>query len=283
MISVIIPTYNRKHVVVRAIESVLAQDYKNFELIVVDDGSDDGSYEYLTALFPQTNIIQQENRGVSSARNLGVSKAQGEWIAFLDSDDEWLPHKLSTQIRYLDNAKEKYYVCHSAEIWFRDGVRVNPMKKHVNSDSDLFAASLKLCIISTSSALIHRSVFENIGRYDETFPACEDYDLWLRITAKYKVLFLKETLVNKYGGKADQLSKKYWGMDRFRINAMDKLLQSNILDKAQNVIARAELKRKLSIFLKGALKHNNIKDYQIYKNIYDQYFCSKNTQIKATL
>lgn len=271
LISVIIPTFNRKEKVVGAVESVLQQDYDNFELIVVDDGSTDGTKEYLEGEFKNIKVIRQENKGVSGARNLGIKESKGEYIAFLDSDDRWLADKLSRQISYMQE-KLGYDICHTEEIWYRNGVRVNPMKKHQDCAADLFNTSLKICVISTSSAIIKKTVFDDVGLYDESMVACEDYDLWLRITAKYKVLFLAKKLVVKYGGSSDQLSKKYWGMDRFRVFSMGKLLERGILSKRQEMELKKILQEKLKIFIKGALKHNNTDGVRQYKEQYRGFF-----------
>lgn len=271
LVSVVIPTYNRKDVVIAAIGSVVKQEYKNFELIVVDDGSADGTKECIERMFPDIMVVRQENKGVSSARNLGIENARGDYIAFLDSDDRWMPNKLLRQVEYIRKYPE-YAICHTEEIWYRNNVRVNPMQKHQDASADLFAKSLRICIISTSSVLIKKMVFDDIGLYDNDLVACEDYDLWIRITAKYKVLFLAEKLVVKYGGSGDQLSKKYWGMDRFRIKSMEKLLLSGSLDEQRVVILKEVLQEKLKIFIKGAMKHDNFDGVKKYKKKYYEIF-----------
>lgn len=270
-VSVIIPTYNRKEIVVDAIVSVLNQDYKDFEVIVIDDGSTDGTTQYLLNRFPDIRLITQKNKGVSNARNIGIVAAKGNYIAFLDSDDRWLANKLTRQIQYIKKYPD-YNICHTEEIWYRNGIRVNPMKKHQDSAEDLFLKSLKGCIISTSSVLIKKQLFDDVGLYDESLPACEDYDLWLRITAKYKILFLAEKLVIKHGGGKDQLSKKYWGMDRFRIKSLEKLFFLEYLNREQKHELRNILQEKLKIFINGAIKHNNINGIKEYKIKYYNFF-----------
>jgi len=257
--SVIIPSYDRVGFLPRAIDSVLAQANDSLEIIVIDDGSTDGTYEFLNENYPDIILIQQENSGVSAARNKGISQASGEWIALLDSDDEWLEGKLHEQLSELENSGLK--VCHADEIWIRNGVRVNQMNKHKKRGGAIFKYCLPLCAMSPSSIVIHRSVFESVGLFDESLPACEDYDLWLRITAHYEVAFIDKPLINKYGGHEDQLSRQYWGMDRFRVTALDKLLS-----KPENIAKLGEenygaaidmLLKKLKILLKGAIKHQN--------------------------
>ena len=200
--------------------------------------------------------IHQQNRGVSSARNTGIRAASGDWIALLDSDDRWQADKLALQCRHLAE-QPSYRIVHCDEIWIRNGVRVNPMKKHAKRGGHIFRHCLPLCAISPSAVLIHRSVFDAVGLFDEQLPACEDYDLWLRICARYPVLFTDEALVIKTGGHADQLSRRYWGMDRFRIHALDNILSSTALAPGDYTAARNTLLDKLAIVIKGALKHGN--------------------------
>ena len=255
-ISVVIPSYNRAHTLGRALNSVFSQRYPAHEVIVVDDGSSDNTGELIHNEFPQVRLISQSNRGVSAARNRGISAATSEWIALLDSDDEWLAQKLECiQQAYQQNPDQKLF--HSDEIWIRNGVRVNPMNKHAKSGGHIFQQCLPLCVISPSAAVIHRSLFDQIGLFDEDLPACEDYDLWLRVCHRYPVHYIDQPLIRKYGGHEDQLSAKYWGMDRFRIRALHRLLDAPTLQPDQQAQTRQMLIKKLRILLKGAHKHQN--------------------------
>ena len=184
-ISVIIPTYNRKKHIKKAIDSVMRQSYEPFEIIVIDDGSIDGTYELIKQSYSssQISIEKQINNGVSSARNKGVKLANGDWIAFLDSDDEWLENKLELQVREIKKSKN-FLICHTNEIWIRNGIRVNQMKKHQKYGGSIFEKCLDMCRISPSSVMINRCVFDEIGLFDESLIICEDYDMWLRITSK---------------------------------------------------------------------------------------------------
>ncbi len=260
-LSIIIPNFNRRATIGAAIRSVLAQCYlhgrNDWELIVVDDGSSDGSVDYIRESFTTVKLVEQANAGVSAARNAGLNYATGEWIALLDSDDEWLPHKLSAQFHLLQQSSLK--VCHTQEIWIRNGVRVNQMTKHQKAGGWIFKRCLPLCAMSPSSIVIQRDVFESIGVFDVNLPACEDYDLWLRITSRYEVAYVDKACINKYGGHEDQLSKRYWGMDRFRVIALEKLLSDPIqsLDNSDRDAAKNMLLKKLRILHKGAIKHEN--------------------------
>ncbi len=263
-ISVVIPSFNRAHTLHRSLSSVLAQSSAADEIIVVDDGSEDDSAELVSSQFPTVRLIRQQNKGVSAARNTGISAAEHDWIALLDSDDEWLPHKLQT-IRQQQSDYADQVLFHSDEIWIRNGQRVNPMHKHAKYGGWIFDRCLPLCVISPSAAVIRRDIIEQLGGFDETLPACEDYDLWLRLCQRYPVYYIDQPLIRKYGGHNDQLSRQYWGMDRFRIRSMHLLLQRNELSRTQQQQTIAMLTRKLQILLQGARKHDNqavINEYQ---------------------
>jgi GT2 family glycosyltransferase len=269
-ISVIIPSYNRAHLLARAIESVLSQDLAPREIIVVDDGSSDDTRELMSSRFPQCQYVHQQNRGVSSARNRGIKAASGEWLAFLDSDDEWLPGKLTAQSSLLEN-QPGHLLCHTEEIWIRNGRRVNAMKKHRKSGGRIFRNCLPLCVISPSAAMIHRSLLTEVGTFDEALPVCEDYDLWLRICAQHPVAFVEEPQIIKYGGHEDQLSRREWGMDRFRIQALEKIITSDRLAPDDRRAAIETLLAKADILANGANKRNNAERREYYLKMQESY------------
>ncbi len=252
-ISVIIPVYNRAQMVKRAIDSVLAQTDPVHEIIVVDDGSTDATPMVLKDYQHRIHIVRQTNKGVSAARNAGIHEATGDWLAFLDSDDEWLPEKLSLAKDFLNHHPE-YLIFQSEEIWIRRGKRVNPKKKHQKYGGWIFKQSLPLCIVSPSAVVIHRSVFEHVGVFDESFPVCEDYDLWLRVARKFPIGLDRRFGIIKYGGHDDQLSKKYWGMDFYRVKAIEKHLNDDSLPLELKIAALQEALKKLMILIKGFKK-----------------------------
>jgi glycosyltransferase involved in cell wall biosynthesis len=194
--------------------------------------------------------------GVSNARNIGIKLAKSKWIAFLDSDDEWLPKKVEEQINLL-KTNFSFKICHTDEVWIRNQVRVNPMKKHRKYGGDIYNKCLPLCVISPSSIIIHKDIFNDVGLFDEELPVCEDYDMWLRICSKYSVLFLDQKLINKYGGHDDQLSKKYWGMDRFRLIALEKMIDNPNLKSTDRMATINMAIDKARILQKGYIKHNH--------------------------
>lgn len=264
MISVIIPVFNREETIKRALESVFNQTYKDFEVIVIDDGSTDKTLS-LAKEFP-VEIITQKNHGVSHARNRGIEKARGEYIALLDSDDEWLPKKLELQMQ------KQSVCCHTEEIWIRDGVRVNQMKKHKKGGGDQFIPSLGLCLISPSSVLLRRDVFDEIGMFREDYPVCEDYDLWLKLTSLYEIDFIDTPLIKKYGGHEDQLSRKFIAMDYWRIKSIDWILQNRKLNTEQREACLKVLAKKTRVLLNGYQKHQNMDNFSEIQSIRSTYF-----------
>ena len=262
-VSVIIPTYNRKNLLKRALHSVSNQTFVPQEIIVVDDGSSDGTKDWVLERFPDVRYIYQDNSGVSSARNAGIKEAIGSWIAFLDSDDEWMSNKLEQQKRVINSFQEAW-LCHTNEIWIRNGVRVNQMKKHQKYGGNVFENCLDICRISPSSVLIKKEVFEMVGLFDESLKVCEDYDLWLRITAVLPVIFLDQPLIIKYGGHTDQLSRVDSGIEKYRIQSLEKILSSNSLSISQSKIAISQLIKKLKIFSNGLEKRNKYEELNNY-------------------
>ncbi len=268
-VSVVIPTFNRGWALGRAIDSVLAQTCHDFELIVVDDGSIDESQELLHSYGSAIKVIRQGNAGVSSARNRGVRSARGELIAFLDSDDYWLPGKLKTQIDFFDSNPETV-ICQTEEIWIRNGKRVNPKKVHQKPSGRIFKASLALCLVSPSAVMLRKSLFNTIGGFDETLPACEDYDLWLRISSRYPVHLIETPLIIKTGGHPDQLSRMP-GLDRYRIKAIEKLLSTGGLTESRRAAAITTLRQKAAIYAGGCRKRGKIKEARHFENLINNY------------
>ncbi|MEW5908855.1 MAG: glycosyltransferase [Thermodesulfobacteriota bacterium] len=269
LVSVVIPTYNRGWILREAIESVLSQDFKDFELIVVDDGSTDNTSDILSEYGDRIRVLFQRNSGVSAARNTGIKKGAGTYIAFLDSDDLWLPKKLSKQVDFFIKTPGAR-VCQTEEIWIRDGIRVNPKKKHKKSSGMFFNESLHLCLVSPSAVMIHRSIFDQIGLFDETLPACEDYDLWLRILSCCPVYLIDDPLIVKRGGHQDQLSR-IPGLDRFRIRAIEKILNSPRLQEDQARAAASVLSEKSILYAKGCLKRGRLDEYRRYRMLASRY------------
>ena len=267
LISVIIPTFNRKQLLLEAVESVRRQTFRDWELLVVDDGSTDGTDQVIESLICDgIRYIRQEHSGVSAARNRGIRAARNDWIAFLDSDDYWHKQKLQQQFEALQ-ANPEYLAVHTDEIWIRSGVRVNPRKHHQKRSGWMFHHCLRLCLISPSSILLHRSLLDESGLFDESFPVCEDYELWLRITARRPVFFVPEKLVVKRGGHTDQLSRSRWGMDRYRVRGLLKSVDSGCLTPQQRQWAAAEIVRKSEILEQGFAKRGKMDRASHYRQL----------------
>jgi len=270
-VSVIIPTHNRLPMLIEAIHSVLKQDFEDFELIVVDDGSTDGTAEEIRKFGGRVKLLQHpENRGVSAARNKGILHAKGKYIAFLDSDDLWVKGKLKIQVTFLDE-NPHYPLCYTDEIWIRRGKRVNPMVKHGKYSGWIFEKCLPLCIISPSSAMMRKTLFSKVGLFDEALPVCEDYDFWLRISARFPLFFINKKMIIKRGGHSDQLSNRSWGNDRYRVIALEKLLSEPYITQEEREMILKEMKKKCHILYKGFLKRRKEIEAKHYQEVMRRY------------
>ncbi len=266
-VSIIIPTYNRKQSLQKALDSVLAQTSPYFELIVVDDGSEDNTAELADQYRADIVWIRQENKGPAAARNRGIQAAGHPLLAFLDSDDWFAPTKLEEQIKAMQE-KPAYLISHTEEIWYRNGRVLHQKARHKKNSGDIFNQSLELCAVSMSTVLMHREIFERYGLFDEEYPCCEDYEFWLRVSAEQQFLLVDKALTLKEGGRDDQVSSRYRvGMDKFRIEAILKTMASGTLTKEQNAAAMAELQRKCTIYGSGCIKHGRLEEGEYYLNL----------------
>ncbi len=242
--SVIMPTFNRRPFLETAVDSVLEQTFSDLELIVIDDGSTDGTKELISKYSDKRIIyMHQKNRGVANARNKGISLSRGSFIAFLDSDDRWKPEKLKMTADYIKKFSD-INIFHTEEVWYRNGKLLSQKEKHKKPTGSVYKYALPLCCISISTAVINKDVFGKVGTFDEEMEACEDYDFWLRATNKHEVKLIPEYLTIKDGGRGDQLSSSVWGLDRFRIKALEKMLSSGDLSEEDREVTLSEFKKK---------------------------------------
>lgn len=270
-VSVIIPTYNRAALLKKAIDSVLGQTCRDFELIVVDDGSSDDTKAIVSGYKGRLRYVFQDNRGPSAARNRGIREAQANFIAFLDSDDWWRSDKLAIQLRAMQEHKD-YLISHTQEIWYRHGELLNQKKKHAKSGGDIFKQSLALCAVSMSTAMVNRKLFDAVGVFDETLPCCEDYDFWLRVSARYQFFLVDEPLTLKDGGRPDQVSSRFARrMDQHRIYSMRKLLEGNGVRREQRCLLIEELGRRCSIYGQGCIKYGRNEEGEQYLRLAQEY------------
>lgn len=275
LVSIIIPTFNRADLLPKAIDSVLSQTYRNFELIVVDDGSDDDTAglvaRYKDEYGPRIVFVRQDNKGPAAARNTGIAEAKGEFLAFLDSDDWFAERKLDFQVRVLHD-NPSFLISHTEEIWYRQGKLLNQKAKHVKTGGLIFDRCLKLCVVSMSTVMVRKEFFQRVGVFDEDFSCCEDYDLWLRASVNLPFLLLKSPLTFKDGGRKDQVSSRLRaGMDRYRIQAIIKVLDSGRLSWEQRELAITELVRKCGIYGNGCIKYGRQQEGNEYLGIPERY------------
>ena len=266
--TIIIPTYNRAKFLKIAISSVISQSFKDWELLIIDDGSTDDTSKLVGAagLRPLLKYLHQPHQGVTAARNRGIKESKGEFICFLDSDDRFRQDKLEITYQYIQKHPQ-YKVFHSEEVWYRNGALLPQKIYHKKPSGDVFKEAVKLCCLSISTSAINREIFKQIGTFDENLPACEDYDFWLRVAAKFSILLIPQHLTIKEGGQSDQQSKKYPAMDKFRIYALKKILEQRKLTKEKYEIAYAELQNKCDIYIKGAAKRNKLDEANYYRKL----------------
>lgn len=272
-ISVILPVYNRASMLAEALDSVRNQSLPPDEIIVVDDGSIDGSGARARE-FPGVRVIPQTRQGVAAARNRGIRSSSCNLIAFLDSDDIWHPTKLEKQKAFMD-LNRSYPLSHTGEIWIRKGCRVNQSARYAKSGGEVFARSVEVCFIAASTVMARRELFDEIGEFDESFPACEDYDFWLRTTCCHEVGYLPESLTTRREGHGDQLSHTIQFLDRFRIIALVKRLREKGLDPEKEAVVRQTLTEKISIVAKGLRKRGLSEELEEMQALADEFQISE--------
>jgi glycosyltransferase involved in cell wall biosynthesis len=277
-ISVIVPVFNRPHLLADALASVLAQTYQDFEIVVVDDGSTDETPEVLARVLrevpkqggaPPARTLRVPHSGKPGAvRNRGAEEARGRLLAFLDSDDRWLPTKLEAQVRLHEGAAGAAPLpgtgqagpaarcSHTRELWVRRGREVSQKGQRHRRSGDLFVDSLKKCIIGPSTVMLERSLFEELGGFREDLEIAEDYELWLRATHRVDVAYLDEALTIKQAGDWPQLSERYGQIEVFRIEGLKGLIGSGYFadNPEHQAAAETEFARKCRIYAAGCRK-----------------------------
>ena len=265
-VSVVIPAFNRPRKLKRAVESVFAQTCRSFELFVVDDAStaDLSTVQSTVEKAGHRWIRLPENFGPAAARNAGAAASTGEWIAFLDSDDRWLPEKLERQLAWHE-VHSGFEISQCEEAWIRNGEPVyKPKRLHQPSTGRIFDKCVELCCISPSSVMMSRKLWAESGGFDERFRVCEDYELWLRIALNREVGLVPGKFVEKYGGHDDQLSSSVEAIDRWRVLALLENLDRTTGDDRKTVLAG--IVTKAGILEAGARKRG-LPEEEFYREI----------------
>ncbi|MCW7492185.1 glycosyltransferase family 2 protein [Leptospira sp. 2 VSF19] len=275
LVSVILPSFNRKNIVDRAITSVISQTYPHWELHIVDDGSTDETWNDLLSKLTgwkgklssfgrnqkSIQVHQIEHKGVSGARNFGMEKANGDWIAFLDSDDEWYPEKLSKQMDF-HKSNPEFFFSQTKEVWNKKGNLMEPKGKYQKRSGWFLKESLELCMVTSSSFMAHKPTLAEIGGFRTELLVCEDYDLWNRILfAGFPIGLIEENLMVRYGGHEDQLSNQYQALERFRLYSLlltkEELSENgkwDLLEPAHKYLFQIAIKSRMDTILQGRFK-----------------------------
>lgn len=226
-VSVIIPTYQRGHLIGEAIESVLAQSYREYEIIIVIDGSTDDTASRIGRFGQQIQIIEQSNRGLSAARNVGIAAANGAYIAFLDDDDQWLPHKLEQQMTVFAQNPDVGLVYGDMLFFDEHGERDKSYAAFYPPPLMQVAATLfRSNFIPVPTVVVRRACLDRVGLFDESLTACEDYDLWLRIIEQWPIHGTTD-IVARYRMSDDNMQRDKVRMVANELRVREKALARN--------------------------------------------------------
>ena len=249
-LSVIIPIYNRKYQLRDAVDSVLSQRFVD-EIIIVDDFSEDLSYNDIKQYLPLVKYFRTDiNSGVSVARNIGVSLAKSEYVAFLDSDDIYLPSKCYKQYQFMQDREFK--ISHTNEFWYRENKFINQNKDMARYGGEIFSKILDKCRVSPSTIMIEKNLFETVKGFDQDLRVCEDYELLLRLSIDNKVGYIEDRLTIKRSITDDQLSKSIKHIESVRLDILEKFKAEHFdkLKPADEIALNLEIERKSNIVKK---------------------------------
>ena len=273
VVSVIIPVYNRFELAKEAVFSVLEQTYRDLEVIIVDDDSIDMTPELAIYFGDDTRVryLRIDHSGMPGlVRNRGVDIARGKYIAFLDSDDLWTAGKIENQLNYLKENPDCRIV-HTRETWIRNRKTVSQSGFNHKKLGDIFPDALEKCIIGPSTVLMEKSLYSELGGFDEDLEIAEDYELWLRLCNSNSVGYIDEPLITKRAGHGDQLSEKYGQIEIFRIRGLQKLVEQNCFSEGNQRLAEQELARKCRIYAAGCRKRNKKEEAELHESIAARY------------
>jgi len=220
-VSVVIPSYQAGRFIREAVDSVLHQSYKDYEIIIVDDGSTDNTKEVLASYGDRIKVLNQNNMGVSAARNKGIMSSRGEYIAFLDADDLWLPDKLERQVTLLEEHPEiglvfsDMWVVGETDVPARDRPFLGKSAFQIGKPSKgkVFKHLFLNDFIPMPTAMVRRRCFEKVGLFDSAYDSCEDYDLWLRLSQHFSIDYVDKPLAiyRMHGGSLIHDLEKHFG------------------------------------------------------------------------
>ena len=280
LLSVVIPTWNRRALLTEALRSVLACEPPagwDFEVIVADDGSTDGTPDMVEEVARRDRRVRPmvlPHYGFPGAvRNRGVEGAEGSVVAFLDSDDVWAPEKLALQLPLHRHAS--VVISHTREVWLRNGREVSQAGQRHRRSGAIFSDALRKCIIGPSTVMIDTDLYRRSGGFREDLEVAEDYEFWLRLTAVAEVHYVDEPLTGKRAGDWPQLSRKYDHIEGFRIEGLRNLVDTGFFsshcDAAVQRAAARELARKLRLFARGARKRGRYEEATTLDEEADKY------------
>ena len=275
-VTIVILNWNGKRFLAPCLDAVLAQTFRDFEIVLVDNGSSDGSVQFLQRHYPQVRlIVNQRNLGFAAANNQAIRASGSEFVATLNNDTEVEPGWLEALVATVQSDSQvgmcasKMLFAHRRDVINSAGIALDRVgiawdRLGGRPDDPTTAAPEEVFGPCAGAALYRRQMLDEIGLFNENLPVCEDYDLWLRISCRYPVHLITEPLVIKEGGHEDQLSSRYWGMDRFRIHSIAALMRSGHLDERQLALAQDELGNKCRIYANGCLKRGKWKEAVTY-------------------
>lgn len=283
LVSVIIPTYNRKDFLEESIKSVVNQTYSNIEIVVVDDGSPANYAEAICKQYANCKYYWKENGGISTVRNFGIERVKGDFIAFLDDDDLWKPHKIEKQLDIFEKYKDVDLVHSSAQVIDKEGnvtgriIGASKNKAHKRSGY-VFWSALGIWLVKSPTPLIRKRVFESNLRFDETLSAGEDFDFYNRLFYKHKVYYISEPLafyrVYESDSRLSLNKEAYKGVE---LKMFNNLMQMGI----KNPIVRYRIAYVLLNATLSKLKRNN-SNFHFNLSILEKLIYPKKSLIKLT-
>lgn len=268
-VSVIIPVYNDVDTLPRALDSVLAQTRAADEIVVIDDGSTDHTPDIMQLRYPRVHYYYREHRGIGAALNTGIRKSRGNWIAFLDAGNEWLPDKLEQQLGHAQHDRGCRMV-YGAERTIDEGGQTSFADTATGPQGMIFDHCLTRSAISLSTAMIHRSTLERLGGFDESPSVCSEYDLWLRLCSSYPVACIDAVVANNFDKTGSGKPGPGANVLLQHVRSLVNIIDSGTLTAPQETIAREVLTEKCSAIIADATRHKRWHELAYHQSIIDR-------------